>query len=54
MPRRIVLQSGHAAELVVAAVPAEIGRVTTGMVTLHENPAPAVLRCLGDALAGHD
>jgi DNA-binding transcriptional LysR family regulator len=54
MPRRVVLQSGHAAELVVAAVPAEIGRVTTGMVTLHESPAPAALRCLGDALAGND
>ncbi|MEY4752461.1 MAG: hypothetical protein RJA44_136 [Pseudomonadota bacterium] len=54
MPRRIVQQSGHAAELVIEPVPAEIGRICTGMVALRDSAAPAALRCLGDALASLD
>lgn len=51
MPRRVVEQSPHAAELVVEAVPAEIGRVPTGMVRLRNGPALAALVTLGEAVA---
>jgi DNA-binding transcriptional LysR family regulator len=51
MPRRVVEQSPHAAELVVEAVPEEIGRVPTGMVRLRNGPALAALATLGEAVA---
>lgn len=51
MPRRVVEQSPHATELVVEAVPAEIGRVPTGMVRLRNGPAMAALATLGEAVA---
>lgn len=51
MPRRVVEQSPHAAELVVEAVPAEIGRVPTGMVRAKNGPAMAAVTTLGDAVA---
>lgn len=51
MPRRIVEASQHAADLVVAPVPPEIGQVPTGMVTLREAAPLAALRTLADAVA---
>jgi DNA-binding transcriptional LysR family regulator len=52
MPRRVVEQSAHAADLVVNRVPADIGRVPTGMISRREAPALAALKTLADALAG--
>ena len=52
MPRRVVEQSAHAADLVVNRVPADIGRVPTGMISRREAPALAALKTLAEALAG--
>lgn len=51
MPRRVVEASQHAAELVVKPVPAEIGLVPTGMITLRDAVPLAALRTLADAVA---
>lgn len=51
MPRRVVEQSPHAADLVVERVPEDIGLVPTGMITLREGPPLAALRTLADAVA---
>lgn len=51
MPRRVVEASQHAAELVVEPVPAEIGLVPTGMITLRDAVPLAALRTLADAVA---
>ena len=51
MPRRVVEQSPHAADLVVERVPDDIGLVSTGMITLREGPPLAALRTLADAVA---
>jgi DNA-binding transcriptional LysR family regulator len=51
MPRRVVEQSAHAADLVVEAVPDEIGRVPTGMVRIKNGPSMAAVKTLGDAVA---
>lgn len=50
MPRRVVENSQHAAELAVTPVPADIGLVPTGMVTLSEASPLAALRTLADAI----
>ena len=52
MPRRVVEQSPHAADLVVETLPDEISRVSTGMVCLREAPAMAALKTLSHAVAG--
>lgn len=51
MPRRVVEQSPLADELVIEAVPPEIGRVPTGMIRLREAPQLAAMRTLAAALA---
>lgn len=51
MPRRVVEQSLHAADLVIEGVPDEIGRVPTGMITLRDARPLAALRTLAGALA---
>ena len=51
MPRRVVEQSPHAADLVIEAVPDGIGRVPTGMITLRDAPPLAALKTLAAAVA---
>jgi DNA-binding transcriptional LysR family regulator len=51
MPRRVVEQSPHFADLVVEPVPEDIGRVPTGMIYLSDAPPLAALKTLGDAVA---
>ena len=51
MPRRVVEQSPHAADLVIEAVPDDIGRVPTGMITLRDAPPLAALKTLAAAVA---
>ena len=51
LPRRVVEQSPHRAELIVETVPDNIGRMPTGMVYLRGAPPMAALRTLGDAVA---
>ena len=51
MPRRVVEQSPHAADLVIEAVPDDIGRVPTGMIYLRDAPPLAALRTLAAAVA---
>lgn len=51
MPRRVVEQSLHAADLTIAAVPAEYGRVPTGMICLRDAPPLAALQTLARAVA---
>ncbi|WP_153145819.1 LysR substrate-binding domain-containing protein [Dechloromonas sp. H13] len=50
MPRRVVEQSAHAADLAIERVPDEIGRVPTGMITLRDAPPMAALKTLAAAL----
>ena len=52
MPRRVVEQSPHAAELVIETVPDEFSRVPTGMIYLREAPPLAALQTLAAAVAG--
>ncbi len=51
MPRRVVEQSAHAADLAIERVPDEIGRVPTGMITLRDAPPLAALKTLAAAVA---
>ncbi len=51
MPRRVVEQSPHAADLVIETVPEDIGRVPTGMITLRDAPPLAALKTLAAAVA---
>lgn len=51
MPRRVVEQSLHAADLVVETVPPEIASVPTGMISLREAPPLAAMKTLAGALA---
>lgn len=51
MPRRVVEQSPHAADLAVAELPAEFSRVPTGMIHLRGSPTLPALRTLGEAVA---
>jgi len=52
MPRRVVEQSLHAADLVIETVPPEIARVPTGMISLREAPPLAALKTLAASLLG--
>ncbi len=51
MPRRIVEQSAHAADLVIESVPPDIARIPTGMISLREGPRMPVLKTLSDGVA---
>jgi DNA-binding transcriptional LysR family regulator len=51
MPRRVVEQSAHTADLVVQTLPEEISQVPTGMIYLAEAPPMAALQTLGEAVA---
>lgn len=51
MPRRVVEQSPLAGELVIVALPPEIGRVPTGMVTLRGAAPLLAVRTLAEAVA---
>jgi len=51
MPRRVVEQSLHAADLVIQTLPDDISRVPTGMIHLREAPAMLALKTLADAVA---
>ena len=46
MPRRVVEQSSHAADLVIETVPDEFSRVPTGMIYLREARTMAALKTL--------
>lgn len=50
MPRRVVEQSAHAADLVIKTVPPEIAEVQTGMISLREGPAMPALKTLCDGI----
>jgi DNA-binding transcriptional LysR family regulator len=50
MPRRVVEQSAHAADLVIEAVPDEIGRVPTGMICPKNGPSMAAVKTLASAV----
>jgi len=50
MPRRVVEQSSLAAELLIEAVPEEIGRLPTGMIYLREVPPMAAMKTLAQAV----
>jgi DNA-binding transcriptional LysR family regulator len=54
MPRRVIEQSPHAAELELSAVPEDIGRVPTGMIHRRDAPPMAALRTLADSIRGRD
>jgi len=51
MPRQVVLQSPHAADLLIATLPPEISLVPTGMIYLRDAPPMTALKSLGDAVA---
>jgi len=51
MPRRVVEQSPHAADLIVETLPAEISQVPTGMIHLRAAPPMVALGTLADAVA---
>ena len=50
MPRRVVEQSAHAADLVIESVPPDIALVPTGMIALREGPALPALRTLSEGI----
>jgi DNA-binding transcriptional LysR family regulator len=51
MPRRVVEQSPHVADLIVETLPDDIAQVPTGMIYLREAPPMNVLNTLGEAVA---
>lgn len=51
MPRRVVEQSAHAADLVIETVPDDIGRVPTGMIRLKNGRPMAAVKTLSEAVA---
>ena len=51
MPRRIIAQSSHAGLLEMREVPADIGLVPTGMVSLKSDAPPRALTTLARAIA---
>lgn len=51
MPRRVVEQSPHAADLVVESVPPDIARIPTGMISLRDGPRMPVLKTLSDGVS---
>lgn len=50
MPRRVVEQFNHAAELQISDVPPEISRVSTGMIHLRDAPPMLALKTLSLAV----
>jgi DNA-binding transcriptional LysR family regulator len=50
MPRRVVEQSPHAANLEIKALPADIGAVPTGMIHLRDAPPMVALGTLAEAV----
>jgi DNA-binding transcriptional LysR family regulator len=50
MPRRVVEQSIHAADLAIVTVPDNIARVPTGMIYLRDTAPTVVLKTLSDAI----
>lgn len=51
MPRRVVEQSAHAADLVIETVPPDIARIPTGMISLRDGPRLPVLKTLSEGVA---
>lgn len=51
MPRRVIEQSPHGADLVMQTVPDDIGRVPTGMIHLSDAPPLSALKTLAGAVA---
>ena len=51
MPRRVVEQSPHAADLIIESLPADIAKVPTGMITLRDAPPMSALTTLAQAVA---
>lgn len=51
MPRRVIEQSPHGADLVMQTVPDDIGRVPTGMIHLRDAPSLSALKTLAGAVA---
>lgn len=51
MPRRVIEQSPHGADLVMQTVPDDIGRVPTGMIHLRDGPSLSALKTLAGAVA---
>lgn len=51
MPRRVIEQSPHGADLVMQTVPDDIGRVPTGMIHLRDAPPLSALKTLAGAVA---
>ena len=51
MPRRVVEQSPHVADLVIKTLPDEFSRVPTGMIHLRDAPAMFALETLSEAVA---
>jgi len=51
MPRRVVEQSLHAADLVIQTLPDDISQVPTGMIHLRDAPTMLALKTLADAVA---
>lgn len=51
MPRRVVEQSQHAAELVTQNLPPDIAHVPTGMITLRDAPPLNALKTLAHTIA---
>jgi hypothetical protein len=51
MPRRVIEQSAHAADVTIETVPEDIARVPTGMIRHRESPAMAALATLAQAVA---
>ena len=50
MPRRVVEQSLHAADLAIVSVPDNISRVPTGMIYLRDTAPTVVLKTLSEAI----
>ena len=50
MPRRVVEQSSHIADLVVDSVPPDIAQVPTGMISLREGPHMPALKTLSEGI----
>jgi len=51
MPRRVIEQSPHAADLVIETLPAEISQVPTGMIHLRNAPTMVALATLAQAIS---
>lgn len=54
MPRRVVEQSAHAADLTIHSLPDAVGRVPTGLISLRDAPPLAALHTLAKAVADAD